>query len=91
MTAKTQTVIAEIAFHINKPTTLPLQELYNWVIWQFPHPKEGGLCSAVHPPLANHPWFPAIIHNKEKHIHVYAHLDAVFNTPEEALAYFTNK
>ncbi|MCB8991451.1 MAG: hypothetical protein H6664_06100 [Ardenticatenaceae bacterium] len=91
MTTKTQISIADIAFHTSKPTPLPLKQLYNWIIWQFPQPKEGGLCSVVHPPLSDHSWLPAIIHSKEKRILVYAHLDTSFKTPEEALAYFSNK
>ncbi len=87
MTQNASNLIATIPFQANKPTLLPMNELFNWVIWQFPLPKEGGLCGAVHPPLPDHTWYPAIIRNGGQQVQVYAHLEANFASPEEAMNY----
>jgi hypothetical protein len=69
---------------IDKPTNLTLDDLYTWTIWQFPHKVRGGLCGAVHPPIANYGWLPAVIRVKDKKVQVHAHLDQTFDTPETA-------
>jgi hypothetical protein len=76
--------IHNISIHLEQPTSLTFDELYEWVIWQFPQQKKGGLSGAVRPPLFGASWYPALIHPKEKRIQVYGHLDTSYSTPEEA-------
>lgn len=90
MTAK-QTVVADITLLNDKPTKLTFDDLFTWVIWQFPRPKLGGYCGAVRPPLADHGWYPAIIHVEEEKVDVYAHESALYDTPETAAEHFANK
>ncbi len=87
MTQTAQQTVASVTLQTNKPTHLSAKDLFNWVIWQFPQPKEGGFCGAVHPPLPDHPWYPAIIRDKGQQIQVYGHLEDEFATPEEAMSY----
>lgn len=87
MTQHTQHHIASIAFQAHKPTQVSAVDLFQWVIWQFPTLKEGGFCAAVHPPLPDHTWYPAIVRNEGQQIQVFAHLNTHFNSPEEAVNY----
>ena len=80
--------VAQITFNTMKPTRLTFDDLYTWVIWQFPKHKEGGLCGAVHPPSSQHGWFPAIILVNEKCVEVHAHLMEQYETPESAADHF---
>ncbi|RMG93943.1 MAG: hypothetical protein D6706_14520 [Chloroflexi bacterium] len=82
--------IANVQVLTNAPTELPLEKLYTWVIWQFPQPKSGGLCAAVHPPIANYGWIPAIVHKNKKCIHLFGHLEETFASPEDALAHLNS-
>ncbi|HEX6385110.1 MAG TPA: hypothetical protein VF177_10605 [Anaerolineae bacterium] len=84
---KEAVVVADIALDSRKPTALTFDELYTWVIWQFPRKKDGGLCGAVHPPADDHGWFPAIIHYREECVLVHAHAGGSFETPEAAIDY----
>lgn len=84
-----QHTIAGIALSNEKPTTLTYEELYAWVIWQFPRPQNGGLIGAVHPPMPQHGWIPAIIFTgNKKQIEIHAHLNEQYPTPESAADYF---
>ena len=49
---KTQTEfkVADITLSKKHPTKLTYDDLYTWVIWQFPKLKGDGLCGAVRPP-----------------------------------------
>ncbi len=87
MTQNAHRSIDNIPFQTNKPTPVSANTIFNWVIWQFPHTKDDGFCGAVHPPLPDHTWYPAIIHNEGQQIQVYAHLNMHFSSPEEALIY----
>ncbi len=79
-----------ITFLSDQPTPLTFQELYSWVIWQFPQQIEGNwLCGAVKSPLPKTEWLPATINHKEQRTRVYAHLSKTFTTPEEAANYIT--
>jgi hypothetical protein len=68
----------------DRPTSLTLGDLYTWVIWQFPRPKDSGLCGAVRPPIANHTWYPAWISRRDTRVILYGHLDREFSDPSEA-------
>ena len=85
MTDKQQTV-ANIALHTSKATQVGFDDLHTWVIWQFPrkNKKEGGLFGAVHPPLAEYGWLPAIIHIKDQNVSIHGHLEKTFPSPETA-------
>jgi hypothetical protein len=78
-------VVADVKLRLSKPTRLAFEDLYTWTIWQFPRRKTGGLMGAVRPPIAEHGWYPAIIQTKEKQALVHAHLDQVFDSPEDAV------
>jgi hypothetical protein len=80
-----QNVVAGIKLRAKSPTSLAFGDLFTWTIWQFPRRKAGGLLGAVRPPVAEHGWYPAIIHAKDKRAHVHAHLDATFDSPEAAV------
>jgi len=38
----------------------------------------------VRPTIAKHTWFPALIQADRQQIHIYAHLNEQFTTPEAA-------
>lgn len=66
------------------PTEVAISRLNAWVLWQFPRPRRGGLCAALHPPEARFGWLPAIVHPGEERVEVFAHAAGPFSTPEEA-------
>jgi hypothetical protein len=78
------TLIGGIPFAKQQPTELSFAALETWVIWQFTRKQGGGLCGSVHPSIAGHGWYPALIFPKEKRALVYAHQGATHATPEEA-------
>ena len=84
-------VIDSLQFDTINPTELSFAELYTWVIWQFPRKQKSGLCGAVHPPIPEHGWFPAIITPQKYQISIHAHLEETFATPEAAAEYLQNK
>lgn len=73
-----------VSLLLDRPTELTLSDLSTWVIWQFPRKKGAGLCGAVHPPIANHGWIPAIIRQKDRVILVHGHTEEEFSTPNAA-------
>ena len=81
-------VIAGLKLLSDRPTTLSYRQLHQWVIWQYPRSSRKGFCGAVHPPIAEHDWIPAVIQFDKKRVRVYAHLDQTFPSPETAVAYF---
>lgn len=83
--------LAGVKLFNQKPTTLKQKDLYKWVIWQFPKQREGGLCGAVHPPIAEYGWLPAIILIDKQRVRVYGHVDETFSMPETAVEYFNKK
>ncbi len=83
--------VADIGLNTDKPTKFTFADLYTWIIWQFPRLKNGRFYAAVHPPIEDHGWFPALINSKKKRLNVYAHLDKVFHTPEAAADFLKNE
>ena len=81
--------VAGIELHSDRPTTLTYQQLFRWVIWQFPLPRQNGFCGAVRPPEAGQEWIPAIIQSDNERVQVYAHVGETFPTPETAVEYFS--
>lgn len=82
-------VVADISLSKTSPTNLTYNELYTWVIWQYPKQKNGGLCGAVHPPIPGHGWIPALIMLDKKCVAVYAHLNEYYPSPEQAAEHFS--
>lgn len=82
--SKQEQTISNMKLKNHRPTNAKFEDLYTWTIWQFPHKTQGGLCGAVHPPIPQHGWFPAVIQLKEKKVQIHANLDQTFATPEEA-------
>ena len=81
--------VANITLNKNKPTQLTYDDLFDWVIWQFPKIQEGGgLCGAVRLSIPDHQWYPAIIYLKEKKVVVYGHVADQFPSPETASDHF---
>lgn len=83
--------IESLEFRLDGPTELSLEDLYTWVVWQFPRPRRAGLCGAVRPPIADHTWIPALIGRHDLRVSVYGHLDKEFDTPAEAAAWLENQ
>lgn len=81
-------LVAGIKLRTDRPTQLTFQELFEWVIWQFPRPEQKGFCGAVRPPVENHEWIPAIIQARKKQVHVHGHIGDTFPTPELAAEFF---
>ena len=79
--------VESVDLRTDGPTELTLDDLYTWVVWQFPRLKRSGLCGAVRPPIANHGWFPALINRHDKRLLVHGHLNQEFATPAEAAAW----
>ena len=71
MTENKVKAIDSLQFDSIKPTELSFTELYTWVIWQFPRKQKSGLCGAVHPPIPEFGWLPAIIHPKKQQLTVH--------------------
>ena len=81
-------IIADQAFHQDRPTHVSLEVLHRWVIWQFPRPHKGGMMGAVHPPLSDHCWYPAIIKSADDEVVVHAHVEEGYVSPETAVLHF---
>ena len=82
-------IVAGIELHPDRPTIVTFQQLFQWVIWQFPIRRQKGFCGAVRPPEAGQEWIPAIIQSDNKRVQVYAHVGETFPTPETAVEYFS--
>lgn len=89
MTSRESEVVANIRLRIDSPTELTMDEIYEWVIWQFPLEMAGGLCCAIHPPIANHTWYPAIIGHLDNKIVVHGEVNQEFGSPKEAADWLT--
>lgn len=70
----------------HEPTLATFAELTRWVIWQFPtrSAQNEWFCGAVHPPTAEHGWYPALINPTTHQVQVHGHVPTPFLTPEEA-------
>jgi hypothetical protein len=84
-------LVGTLPIRLDGPTELSLDQLYTWVVWQFPRPRHHGLCGAVRPPISQHTWFPALISRRDQRITVYGHIDQEFPTPAEAASWLENQ
>lgn len=77
--------IANLSINKDRTTDLSFDELYSWVIWQFPRKRGNWLYGAIRPPIANHSWLPALIKPSETRVQVHGYANRDFDTPDEAL------
>lgn len=84
MRTRKKPVIDGIKFELNEPTAVPIDRLFTWVIWQFPRMRESGFSGAVHPPEAEHGWYPAVIDPDGRRVFIYGHVEERFSSPELA-------
>ncbi len=84
MPTRKKPVIDGIKFELGQPTAVPMERLFGWVIWQFPRARDGGFSGAVHPPEAEHGWYPAIIDANGGRVLVYGDVEERFPSPEAA-------
>lgn len=76
---------------LDQPTELSFEELYQWVLWQYPRQKNGGLVGAAHPPAADMGWYPAVILPDRQRVVIYGHLGQCFDSPEGAAEWLFNQ
>jgi hypothetical protein len=76
--------IGHLQFHLDQPTEYSFAELHTWVIWQFPRTDGQGMLGAVHPPIAQHGWLPALVHPYKERVIIHAHHPQTYPTPEAA-------
>lgn len=77
--------VANLTFKNDVATEFTLQDLFSWVVWQFPKiVADKDLCAAVHPPIAEYGWLPATINLETEAVTVYGHVKRPFPTPETA-------
>jgi len=84
MPARKQVILDDIAIDPTKPTPVPMERLFAWVVWQFPRMAEDGYNSAVHPPEAGHGWYPAIVNTDKRLVLIFGHVKGPFTSPEAA-------
>lgn len=84
MPTRKKTVVDGITMNPAEPTSVPVERLFAWVIWQFPRTREGGYSGAVHPPEADYGWYPAVVNVEEGHVLIYGHVRDEFSSPETA-------
>lgn len=84
MRVRKKVVIDSITFNPGEPTSVSVERLFSWVIWQFPRARPGGFSGAVHPPDPAHGWYPAIVDMATGQVLVYGHVVESFPTPELA-------
>lgn len=77
-------LVGGVSLATHQPTNLTFAQLDSWIIWQFPRRCEDWLCGAVHPPIAEHGWYPAAIYPQDAGVQVHAHAPERFPTPEAA-------
>jgi hypothetical protein len=87
MASQTKTEINGIRLETDKPTSVKLDKLFSWVVWQYPRRRKNGHSGAVHPPIPGFGWFPAIIDADNGRVHIYGHIADQFPTPELAAKY----
>jgi len=84
MPTRKKVVVDGITFDPAAPTTVPVERLFSWVIWQFPRQRAGGFNGAVHPPDSSQSWYPAVINPDGNQVHIFGHVREQFTTPEAA-------
>lgn len=84
MRTRKKIVVDDIVFDPSGPTRVPMARLFAWVIWQFPRMRAGGFSGAVHPPKANHGWYPAVIDIDAGQVLIFGYIRESFPSPEAA-------
>jgi hypothetical protein len=71
---------------------IPLANLGQWVIWQFPELGQPDcLYCAVRSTAVGAFWWPGCLSLPEQMVYVYTAVDTPFPTPEAAVAYLKTK
>ncbi len=83
--AGTQFSDTSIQLKDDGPTELSFDDLFTWVIWQFPRKRGAWQFGAVKPPIPNHGWLPALIKQGERIVQVFGHIKLQCDTPDDAL------
>lgn len=83
-------VIDDVVIFEDCPTDLSFEDLYTWVIWQFPRARGSWHCGAIRPPIANHGWLPALINPSEKSVQIQDHGQKLFKSPGEVLEWLVS-
>lgn len=87
MAPRKKVSIDGITFDLGGPTSVALDRLSAWVVWQFPRLRSGklmGYSGAVHPSEPEQGWFPAIIDAPSGWVFIFANVPERFPTPEAA-------
>ena len=88
---KDSNLIDKILLHKDKPTEVTIEELFTWVIWQFPNGTQEAAFGAVHPPEEGHGWFPVMINQSDNKISIFGNLENQFPSPEDVSTYFSEQ
>ncbi|MFL7838151.1 MAG: hypothetical protein ACK2T4_00355 [Candidatus Promineifilaceae bacterium] len=91
MSSKEKIKVAGIKLRTDKPTNVAMDQLFGWVIWQFPQPQRRGYQGAVRPPEPEHAWIPAVIEIDNNRVRVYGNAGEMYPTPEKAVEFFNNE
>lgn len=75
-------LIDGLSLNRHSPTTITLDHLFHWVVWQYPRRRPQGYCGAVRPPSGG--WYPALVSADQKRVLIYGHLPETFESPELA-------
>lgn len=84
MTAESESrkLVGGLSLDAAAPTPVAMDQLFDWVIWQYPRRKAQGYCGAVRPPSGG--WYPAIVANDHQKVLIYGHVSELFASPEAA-------
>ncbi|MEZ4516734.1 MAG: hypothetical protein R3C44_07810 [Chloroflexota bacterium] len=78
------TTVLGVDLHNSEPTILPLKDLRDWVVWQFPRQAAKSHYAAVRPSIPGYGWYPATLDTARKQITVYANIEEALESPEAA-------
>ncbi len=84
MASRKKITVDGMTFDPAGPTTVSLDKLHAWVVWQFPRSRPGGYSGAVHPSEPGYGWYPAIIDAAGSQVLVFANVKERFPSPEAA-------
>lgn len=83
--------VASIDLKRDGPTEVKIDDLYTWVVWQYPRKLGHGLRGAVKPPIADSGWLPAEITKKGKVILVHGQIKQPFKSASAAAEWLKEK